>query len=144
MQLIRFISRKFYDHRKRRFQSLAFKNSSGEGGISVLDKSCILEQKRSICSHLRQFYSRSTGDPPIFWEFSKKSLPQRNLNLVDTSESDNPDECHYNLMGLSDKQARQIFYGLDWRNCFKICHHDNTHQRLTDNDIGNLASEVST
>src|SRR5438445_1408970 len=98
MEYVRILSRRHWGRRKSRFQSLAFKPSSTDGGISVFDKQCAIRRSGNICGHIRSFYHHISDEPPIFWEFSNSILPQ---GTTFTNEvSDNGDECHGNITGL--------------------------------------------
>ena len=122
MRLIRILNVKHYDPRKKRFTSVAFKPSTN-GGISVFNKECVLEQKRTICSHIREYYPPPTSnDPPVFWEFEEQILPDECELEQQTSKSG--DCCHYNINKLSDKKARKLFVNRQKEHQlseFKIC-----------------------
>ena len=75
MDAIRIISTEFYDRERGRFQSCAFDKSSGEqGGISILDRECILESGRSVCEHMRHYYGVRIDQALVFWQFSTYRL----------------------------------------------------------------------
>lgn len=59
MEIIRLLNIKhFYDRRPRRFNSLAFKNSSGPNpGITVISRDCIRNLGNTLCNHVSTFYN---------------------------------------------------------------------------------------
>lgn len=118
MEYIRVIHRRHYDRRRKKFQSLAFKNSSNGGGISVIGKECILQRSSTICGHISEYYARIASEPPIFWEVDEQILPST-CNIVQ-QESNTGDLCHHNIYGVSDKEARNIIKNVPVQD-FKIC-----------------------
>src|SRR5436190_11854719 len=107
MGFIRLIHQRHYDPDRREFKSPAFKPSHDGSGISVIDTKCIERTSGSICEHIASYYSGVSGTPPIFWNISPQILPEM-CRLVQ-QKTDTGDDCHYNLIGLSIKQARAIF-----------------------------------
>lgn len=110
MEYIRLLHKRHYDHHRGRFQTLVFKNTSrprGGPGISVISVQCILDAGRTLCQHIREYYARVADEPPIFWRFSPHILPSG--YRLEPQESDTGDVCHYNIVGLSDKQAEDYF-----------------------------------
>jgi hypothetical protein len=121
MKFIRILNAIHYDPRKQRFTSLAFKNSTG-GGISVIHQECILAQNRTPCQHIEQFYLPPTSSqPPLFWEFDEAALPTGFTAEQQTTASG--DVCHYNLLGISDKAARDLLVRQSLAD-FQICDKD--------------------
>jgi len=105
--LIRLIHGKHYDKRRKRFTSLAFKNSEG-GGISVILGDCVDASRRSICQHIRTYYpARIAGEPPIYWEFPQSILPAEKCvePHIDPAITD---PCHANIERVCDSQAKQL------------------------------------
>lgn len=118
MKLIRILNAIHYDPRKQRFTSLAFKNST-DGGISVVHKECIVAQEQTACQHIERFYPPPTSSQPaIFWEFDEAILPSG--YRIEQQTSPTGDICHHNLLGLTDKAARDLLiqHRLDE---FQIC-----------------------
>jgi hypothetical protein len=106
MNFIRILNALHYDPRKQRFTSLAFKNSTG-GGISVIHQECVLAQNQTPCQHIEHYYPPPTSSqPPIFWMFEEAILPTGFTTEQQTTPSG--DVCHYNLLGVSDKAARDL------------------------------------
>jgi hypothetical protein len=106
MKFVCILNAVHYDVRKQRFTSLAFKNSTS-GGISVIHKECILDENRTPCQHIKKFYPPPTSSqPPIFWVFDKAVLPTGATAEQQTTPTG--DVCHYNLLGVSDKTAREL------------------------------------
>lgn len=106
MNFIRILNALHYDPRKQRFTSLALKNSTG-GGISVIHEECVMAQNRTPCQHIGYYYPPPTSSqPPIFWSFNEAILPTGFTVEQQTTQSG--DVCHYNLLGVSDKAARDL------------------------------------
>ena len=105
MDFIRIIHPKHYDPDRKSFSSLAFKPSS-DGGISVVSRECIEQTGSSICGHIAKFYGTVSGSPPIFWEIPAGILPPQCQFIQ--NPSDTGDDCHHNLIGLNDREARRI------------------------------------
>jgi hypothetical protein len=103
MEIFIIINKIHYDKRRRRFQSLVFKNSTG-GGISVF-KNCADISGKSICQYIKEYYPPPvSSEPPIFWLFDENILPTGYRLIQETRQSG--DICHYNIHGLSNKVAR--------------------------------------
>jgi hypothetical protein len=135
MKFIRILNAVHYDARKQRFTSLAFKNSTG-GGISVIHYECILAQNQTACRHIEQFYPPPTSSqPPIFWIFDETRLPADFTAKQQTTQSG--DICHYNLLGVSDKAARDLLLRQRLME-FQICENE-TSRPLTSADLGNYS-----
>ena len=121
MKFIRILNAIHYDPRKQRFTSLAFKNSTG-GGISVIHQECVLAQNRTPCQHIAQFYPPPTSSqPPLFWAFDEAALLTSFIAEQQTTTSG--DVCHYNLLGVSDKAARELLIRQSLVD-FQICDND--------------------
>lgn len=130
MKFIRILNAIHYDPRKQRFTSLAFKNSTG-GGISVIHHECVLAQKQTPCRHIEHYYPPPTSSqPPIFWEFDEAALPAGFTAEQQTTESG--DVCHYNLVGVSDKAARDLLIRQSLAE-FQICEGDLSRPLTADN-----------
>jgi hypothetical protein len=135
MDAIRLLHRRHYDYRRRRFTSVAFKNSGENPGISIIDCDCILNNSNSICSHIRKFYQRTAGEPPIYWRFNTELLP--NKIELEQENSASGDECHYNIRGLSDREARKFFKSYNQKlNLFKTCKNGNSVELEEEDLIG--------
>ncbi len=131
MKFIRIVNAIHYDPRKQRFASLAFKNSTG-GGISVVHLECVLAQNHSPCQHIEKFYPPPTSSHPlIFWEFDEALLPASFTAEQQTTQSG--DICHYNLLGISDKAARDLLIQCSLAG-FQICE-GSTFRPLTVTDF---------
>lgn len=133
MDAIRLLHRRHYDYRRKRFTSVAFKNTGENPGISIIDCGCILNSNGSICSHIREYYQKTAGEPPIYWRFNTEILPP-DIELVQ-EDSPSGDRCHYNIRGLTDKNARKFFkkYNFDL-SLFKTCR-DNISVELTEGHL---------
>lgn len=109
MEIARILSPNHFDQNLSRFSSLAFRNSSGpRGGISVFDRDCSKQNTGSSCNHIESYYQKISFQPPIFWKFSSDQLPNHPKLELDDS---NGDPCHYNIFGLTDKEAKRFFQG---------------------------------
>ena len=123
MELVRILTLNHYEEKDKRFSSLAFRNSSNNwgSGISVICVNCANEQSLGICEHIRRKYPKHTN-PPIYWKFSATLLPASCRLELDNSYGD---ECHYNIFGLSDKEAKSIFSNNKLGNLY-FCDRDNS------------------
>ena len=106
MEYARILTLYHYDSNRKRFNSLAFKNSSPKlgGGISVNCIECANKSSGSICEHIRLKFPKRTN-PAIFWKFKREILPTCRIELDDS----NGDECHYNIFDISNSDAESIF-----------------------------------
>lgn len=135
MEAIRLLHRRHYDYRRRRFTSVAFKNTGEDPGISIIDYECILNTSNSICSHIREYYQRTAGEPPIYWRFNTEILPAE-IEL-EQEDSLSGDKCHYNIKGLHDKEARKFFKKYnDKLHLFKTCQDDSSVELKEEDLIG--------
>src|SRR5258708_11209390 len=125
MGFIRLIHHQHYDPDKKRFKSLAFKPSSNNTGISVINTECIIQTSGSVCEHIQIFYAAVAGAPPIFWNIPIDLLPEG--CSLDQHPSSGGDDCHYNLTGLTEKQARDIFIKVPLED-FNICLEDGEYR----------------
>ena len=107
--LVRLLHKNHYDFNDGRFKSLAFRPSSTGGGLSVVSNDCAVRKSGDICSHIRKFYgnTRIVSDPPIFWAFLKEILQIEVRVVMEDGESG--DECHCNVYGVTQQQAKQFF-----------------------------------
>lgn len=134
MEVIRLIHHKHYDPDSKRFRSLAFRNSSNDGGISVVDIECIVRQiqnEETVCDHVLKFYPNIAGQPIIYWIIRTRNIEKENpdINLkLEEKESHTGDICHINIKGLSNNKAKNFFYG----NCcppnLRICNKGIPHE----------------
>lgn len=134
MELVRLLSHRHFDPRKARFNSLAFKNTGQEPGISVINSDCIRATGASICEHIKTYYSGLAGEPAIYWVFSSETLPDGHTLEQETSSTG--DICHYNIRGVPDAVARQWFkgYSSDLSN-FQVCTPNGSSRILQRDDI---------
>ena len=110
MPILRIIHLRNYNSHKRRFQKTVFTNSSGDGGISVVDILCIGEVRS--CEHIHKYYTDTAGSPIIYWQIEFNDLIQHctpTLISIQQATSHTGDECHYNIQGVSDKNAEKFF-----------------------------------
>ena len=133
MDAVRLLHPKHYSYKRKRFVSLAFKNSGEVPGISIIDCECLFRTTDTICDHIRKYYRITAGEPPIYWRFDTGILPG-NFKL---EQEDSPagDECHYNIRGITDKAAKSLFKNYwDKLHLFKICKNGDAFQ-LKEADI---------
>jgi hypothetical protein len=76
---------------------------------------------RVICDHISQFYSGTAGEPVLYWRFEADAMPSDSRFLH--SQSTQSDECHVELVGVSDKSLKNRFRAEPWSN-FMICSKD--------------------
>lgn len=69
-----------------------------------------------------RYYCGTASFPAIFWSFNSEELPNE-CSLV-RSPSTTDDECHYDIIELSNHRARTFFLRYSIFN-FKICENDN-------------------
>ena len=131
MGFVRVISQKHFDPKKKRFQSLAFKPSSTDGGISVFDQDCAIQVSGNLCTHIQKFYSQVAGDPPIFWKIPESILPA-DISITQ-SVSSSGDQCHFNIGQITEKDARKIIMGVSIHD-FMICI-NGSHRELEEEDL---------
>ena len=131
MQLIRIIGN-YYHKGKRRFTHRCFRNYID--GISVINKNCIESKyKHSNCYHIGKYYETKTrGNPIVFWCFDLKILGG-NVDLK-YKKSKSGDECHYDIIGLSNDEAKKIYQLQEQKNNLnlKICLNGNEQQLIID------------
>lgn len=83
------------------------------------------------------YYQLVADDPPIFWRFSTDILPDGFRLVQETTLTG--DVCHYNIKGLTDKQAKDIFKTFNDRfEEFRICNDNDTDRTLTRYDLPHL------
>src|SRR3990172_8592106 len=109
MQLLRILHRVHFNKRLGRFQSLAFKPDNANPNVSVISTDCIESLGNTKCQHIKRFYSSPgpASNPAIFWLFESGSLPGN--TTLNQSDSITGDSCHYDILGLNPKDARQLF-----------------------------------
>src|ERR1700736_1929011 len=107
MEYARLLHPNKFDARINRFTSVAFKNSSGNSGVSVIDCECVRATGSEICDHARAYYASQTGEPPIYWKFDDSILPATYRIAKKTSPSG--DICHRNIHDVPDGVLRDIF-----------------------------------
>lgn len=132
MDYFRILSLYHYERRDKRFNSLAFKNSSRNGGISVISCECANRISGGVCIHIRENFPKHTN-PPIYFKFSENVLPVGCQFDLDDSQGD---ICHYNLTGLSDKKAKDVFKDNREGNLF-FCHEDE-HVNKTELELSTM------
>lgn len=137
MRAARLIHAKHVDRKRRRFSSQAFNNSSDGSGISIVDRECVDNHGDEICAHISKFYPGQVGDPIIFWEIPADIIPS--YCKAEPEPSETGDDCHYNIKGWGDKEARDVFIRL-LPEAFEVC--DQSGPRpLTQTDIDLIISQ---
>ena len=126
-----------YEPGKGRFRSECMENSSDDSGLSVVSLPCVSNKASNPCDHGRAYYPNIAGDAPIFFVF----VPSEIFGECSLEEvpSDSGDDCHRNLKGVSDKQAKKLMQNkLPVGNVnfsqFKICAQDGI-RAITQADI---------
>ncbi len=142
MSLIRTIHFKKYSETKRRFTSDVFKNF--HGGISVFDSECATGvTPLGPCAHIIQFYNSTVGNPIAFWKIDADQLidyfKEKGLSVeLKPSQSTTGDECHYDIQGLNDKDAKRFYEAFCKPPCLYVCENGSASEILSD-DYGKLA-----
>ena len=116
MEYIRLLHPRNFDHERGRFNELSFKVK--QTGVSVLQRTCVVERSELECSHIREYYPFVTGEPPVFWVFDEGILPDN--YLIEQSVMENNDECHYEIRNVSNGRLWKFFKQHSWRE-FVIC-----------------------
>ena len=137
----RILHPKRYDRRRGRFTSQVFKPSTNQSGISAIDVACARSKNDTICSHIREYYENGiAGEPIMFWKFDAETLPSGHTLEQEVGSTGDP--CHYNIRGLTKKNARDFFVD-NYENHFSdfhICTDDGKRQ-LIQSDLDNLPKE---
>ena len=110
MGFIRLIHPSHYDRARNRFNNMAFKKSSNGTGASIISAECIEDTGRSICTHVRQFYPKVSGEPSVFWKFEESVLPDG--YRIEQTTSDSADECHHAVHDVSNNQLKKLITGI--------------------------------
>ncbi len=95
---------------------MAFKPSSTDGGISVINLECVTRSGISICEHIAKFYPTAAEQSPMFWEFSSEAIVPNAILTQKTGPTG--DECHYNITGLTKGDAKKIIYSVPVASAF--------------------------
>lgn len=129
-EVVRLLHPSHFSERKNRYTSLAFRPSGG--GVSVINTGCIAEKGRTICAHAEQYYSRRIrGSPTIFWRIGTAELAPGHELVQQTT--DTGDECHYNIVGMSEQQCRELLHSKQVTD-FEICD-PNGSRKVTAEDL---------
>lgn len=102
---------------------MAFKNSSGDSGISVISLPCVEKNGKGVCEHIQLYYKSTVASPVMSWIFEDDILPDGCELEQNTSESG--DECHYNIKKITNKDARKIIVNLPPSD-IQICNNNKT------------------
>ena len=133
MELIRILNKRHWKYKENRYSQLAFRNSTG-GGISAIWRKCILQNERTVCEHIRYYYSKYS-EPIVYWIFLTQDLP----NNYKLKQEDNTtgDTCHFNIYGISNRQARKFFIEAQNKSkeSFHICQKDNSDREFNSSDM---------
>lgn len=129
---IRIINKKHYDKKLKRFTSLSFKPSSN-GGISVIDKECVLHSTGCVCDHIQRYYGSVSGDPPIYWEIPPNLLPE-NCEFQQTPSASG-DDCHHNILNVTNQEAREILLKSNMFAEFYLCENKECSRLLCEKDL---------
>src|SRR4051794_6937893 len=105
MEYVRLVHPRHFDRVKQRFNDLAFKRSSGDGGMSVFDRLCAEATSGVICEHIAQFYHGLAGDPAVFYILNDNELPP-DFSVIETL-SDTGDACHREIMDVGNSALKR-------------------------------------
>jgi len=137
MRYIRILRHQHWEKQKGRFDYRSFKKLGD--GISVIDKQCVEQKGGDICKHIATHYRTVTSDPIIFWDFDQKTLPAHQIKSTPMPA----DECHCDLVEISNEAAKKMFYEYQRKNGingFYICDKSEGPRSLTLDDTANLGS----
>lgn len=82
---------------------------------------------------MRYYYPEVTGDPPLYWVLDTAPLPAHELRQSTTERGDT---CHHDILGLTEKQARDFFLPYSDRlENFRRCHGSGDSSPMTIADI---------
>src|SRR5215204_4595478 len=93
-----------YDVEKGKFKSLSFKPSSN-GGISVFETLCGIEESGTLCKHVETYYNARTGNPAIYWEIPSDDIPEGCKFIPSLSSTG--DKCHLDIFGWAENESRK-------------------------------------
>ena len=131
MAHIRIIHPKHYDRKRNRFTSLALRPSSN-GGVSTIDPDCVSELEKSICGHIREYYTGIHGDPIIFCILDQTFYAGCEIG---TEPSGSGDICHRDIFDKLLKDCKRYIKSKS-ADEFYICDEDSNEGRiLNENDI---------
>ena len=135
---VRILPKKQFIKRIGRFASVAFKNL--RGGISVIQRDCIIDGGRTICGHLTHFYKSLDESPHVFWAFDADVILPEDVEF-EQEDSHSGDICHYNIRQVSNGKAKKIFteHFETFRDA-QICDGE-AHRILTEEDISEFFPE---
>jgi hypothetical protein len=137
MRYIRILRHQHWEKEKGRFDYRSFKKLGD--GISVIDKQCVEQKGGDICRHIATNYRTVTSDPIIFWNIPQAILPSHTIKSAPTPS----DECHCDIVEISNEEAKKMFYGYQRENGvngFSICDKLKGSRSLTLDDTVNLGS----
>lgn len=80
----------------------------------------------TICSHIRTFYLIIAGEPIVYWPFDSAILGETAL-LVNI-RSNTGDDCHYDIVNLSNGESRRLFRDHALNANLRICNSDDEKQ----------------
>ncbi|MEZ4713750.1 MAG: hypothetical protein R3A44_41565 [Caldilineaceae bacterium] len=90
----------------------------------------VYERDDETVTYIEQFYPPPTSSqPPIFWEFDETLLPVGFTAEQQTTASG--DICHYNLLGVSDKAARNLVLRQNLAD-FQLCEQESARPLTAD------------
>ena len=112
MLFIRTVHISKFSGRKGRFDNCF---SNHHGGVSIFEKECAISCSGDICTHIHKFYQSTVFVPIIYCEFSKEeceslmaSLSGKPKPVFKSSKSDNGDDCHLDISGVSSNQIDKL------------------------------------
>jgi hypothetical protein len=65
-----------------------------------------LEATGSMCAHIDRFYDRFAAPAKVYWPVQLNELP---THKIEPEPTELGDHCHYNIVGLSTRQAEKYF-----------------------------------
>jgi hypothetical protein len=137
MRYLRCIYGRHWDVRRKQFNHLAFK--SLDGGVSVVDSTCVSTASPSICEHLKKWYSLTHHSGPImFWEFESDEILPKHA-VFNKTLSGKGDNCHCDISNLHRNEEKKISYSIQL-DSVRAC--DNGNMRsATINDFSDAPSK---
>jgi len=135
MEFVRLVHPRNFDRIRGRFNDLAFKKSTN-GGMSVFEVECAKANSGLICDHIKAFYENVGGEPPVFYILNETELPTG--YGIQQRTSDSGDECHHDVVSISNNRLKKAFKDLHW-SAFFICD-GSDYRALTQTDVEGFAS----
>lgn len=105
--------------------------------MSVFLRDCAEQSGHDVCTHARKWYPNIAGEPPIFYIIEEAEIPEG--GSVQMSKSTSGDDCHGDIVGLSDGRLGTTFKGKNWAD-YLVCTKDGARS-LTQADLDEIMNK---